>query len=146
MCKLRQVPSESRRGSQVPWSWSYRLLWDIVWVLETKLSSSARAGCILNYRLLSPAPPLIYWFIWLFFYSFVSHMLMMMSRLFLCGLWGFMPLLVLELARYRMSCRFPLSCILPPWDQVEKRQRKMQDWEMLIWPMRWGRKQWREIP
>lgn len=28
------VPFEVKRGDQIPWSWSYKLLWANMWVLE----------------------------------------------------------------------------------------------------------------
>ena len=41
------VPSEVRRGHQIPCSWSYSWLWAAMWVLRSDLVSSARAASAL---------------------------------------------------------------------------------------------------
>lgn len=45
MCAPRVclVPVEAGRGHWIPWSWSYRCLWGITWVLGSEPRSSARA-------------------------------------------------------------------------------------------------------
>lgn len=33
MYHMNAVPEEDRRGHCIPWAWSYRQLWVVVWVL-----------------------------------------------------------------------------------------------------------------
>lgn len=44
-----QMPTKSRRGCCIPWNWSYRWLWVILWVLGIKLVSLSRATSALPY-------------------------------------------------------------------------------------------------
>lgn len=46
------VSREAWRGHQIPWDWSYRQLWAIVWMLGIECGSSKKSDCSL-----SPAPP-----------------------------------------------------------------------------------------
>ena len=48
------VPTEVRRGLQIPWNWSYGWVWATVWVLKTESGSSARATSALNHWAISP--------------------------------------------------------------------------------------------
>lgn len=36
------VPMETKGGHQMPWNWSYRCLWTIMWILRIEPESSAR--------------------------------------------------------------------------------------------------------
>lgn len=46
---MHVMPSEARRGHQIPWAWSCRWLWTELWALGTKLRSSVRAANILSH-------------------------------------------------------------------------------------------------
>ena len=50
------VPAEARRGCQNHRSWSYRLLWMAMWMLEIKLKFSGRAISAPKHGAISPAP------------------------------------------------------------------------------------------
>lgn len=49
------VPAVARRGGHISWNWSYKWLWAIPWVLETKTRSSARASGTLYHGAISRA-------------------------------------------------------------------------------------------
>lgn len=53
------VPMEARRGYHI-WNWSYRWLWDAVWVLGTKPGSSGQASAF-KPRAIFLAPSLWVW-------------------------------------------------------------------------------------
>lgn len=40
VCCVHTVPTEARRGQQIPWNWSFRWLWTAMWVLEFEGDSS----------------------------------------------------------------------------------------------------------
>lgn len=50
-----QRPEEAIRSS---WKWSYKGLWETMWVLENKLRSCARAASTWNHRAISSVPTL----------------------------------------------------------------------------------------
>lgn len=57
MCTMcMKEPTEVRRGRWIPWNWSYRLLWAVMWVLGTKFRAFARAVSDLNCWVISLAP------------------------------------------------------------------------------------------
>ena len=59
-------------GCQVPWNWSYRLLWIAMWVLRTAHRSSGMAVSALNCWAVSPAP----WYFNSFFKKFLLVILL----------------------------------------------------------------------
>lgn len=57
ICTRVQVPVEIRREHRIPWSWGYRGLRAINWVLGIRLRSTAKAVDALN---CSPAADTVY--------------------------------------------------------------------------------------
>lgn len=54
------VNTEVRRRPQIPYDWSYKLLWEAIWVLGDKSGFYRRAVTAFKHGTISPAP-----FIWL---------------------------------------------------------------------------------
>ena len=52
------VPVGGRREHWIPWNWSYRWVWAVVWVLGTESGPSARAESTHDSWAISPAPML----------------------------------------------------------------------------------------
>lgn len=55
-----QVPMEAGRSCQMLYNWSYRWLYDTVWVLGIESGSCERAVSALSHRAISAAPGLTF--------------------------------------------------------------------------------------
>lgn len=61
-----QVPKEARRGHQLPWNWSSKGLWPIMWILGAELKSPGRATSTLTCRAIPPiSRPCIWKVFWI---------------------------------------------------------------------------------
>lgn len=69
------VPIESRRESQTIWSWSYRELWESMWVLGIEPRSSGKVAIALK--------------LWVIFHPHYANLLPALFHLVLTTLWGY---------------------------------------------------------